>query len=554
MTHACHLFISILLALPAWAACVGGQPSSTGQPNTEDPECQLQTAGERNPGYPFDLEIYANQVLPVVTKNCATAGCHAAPNGQGNFNLWASAAPGNCEYAKTFNSIAGRVNLSSPSNSAILSAINGTDTAHPIQLQAGDPKLDALTQYIADASGRYLSDGGGGNTAPPGASPFDYNVYQTQIQPIIDTTGGVGCAGAGCHGTGAGGLTLTANPTANSTEMEANFTAVTSRMNLDDAPKSVFYLQATTAHAGGGSPVVTAQEAATILAWIQAAVVAAGDSGDDANNCPPVDRFNAGVFRQEIMPLLTGELDLNTGGAAGRTGCSAGLCHGMDRGPGTLNLDVNKSAEDNLKSFVCFVNLQTPSRSEVLACPLNQPGCRRYPHPGQAIFSGPADLNYQRILAYLYGSRIDQSPLDYAFFVRKINPIFNDPGAVEGGESGRSCSDTAACHGVSIAGQTPPNGSNFPIIPSAADDARLTFNFVSAASFVNFIDPNDSSLFLYPTNEIANTADHPLATGLPHPGGADFAVELRAGAGDPAVGGGPSSRQRRGPGQLADRR
>ncbi len=128
------------------------------------------------------------------------------------------------------------------------------------------------------------------------------------------------------------------------------------------------------------------------------------------------------------------------------------------------------------------------------------------------------------MLAYLFGSRLDSTPLDYAFFVRKINPIFNDPQAVEGGATGRTCADTAACHGVSVAGQAPPNGSNFPIIPSASDDARLTYNFVSAASFVNFIDPNDSSLFLYPTNEIANTADHPLATGLPHPGGADFAV------------------------------
>jgi hypothetical protein len=48
---------------------------------------------------------------------------------------------------------------------------------------------------------------------------------------------------------------------------------------------------------------------------------------------------------------------------------------------------------------------------------------------------------------------------------------------------------------------------------------------VSATGFVNFLNPGESSLFLYPTDEIANRAAHPFATGLPHPGGRDFAVD-----------------------------
>jgi hypothetical protein len=78
---------------------------------------------------------------------------------------------------------------------------------------------------------------------------------------------------------------------------------------------------------------------------------------------------------------------------------------------------------------------------------------------------------------------------------------------------------------VAIAGQSPPNGSDFPIIPAASGIDRLTFNFVQASGFTTFLNPTESSLFLYPTNEIANTAAHKFATGLEHPGGPDFAVD-----------------------------
>jgi hypothetical protein len=67
------------------------------------------------------------------------------------------------------------------------------------------------------------------------------------------------------------------------------------------------------------------------------------------------------------------------------------------------------------------------------------------------------------------------------------------------------------------------NGSNFPIIANSSDKQSLGFNFSSAINFTNFLTPEGSSLFLYPTNEIANLAN-PFATGLPHPGGLDFDV------------------------------
>jgi hypothetical protein len=471
------------------------------------------------------LEAYAQEVLPVLTDNCSAAGCHGAPEGSGGFTVWASAALGNCEYAKTFNSLKAFIDLAAPENSAALIAVNGDNPAHPVIYTEDDPRLTALTAYATNASERFIADGGAGDTPPPGASPFDYAVFQSTIQPILDTAEGKGCALSGCHGTGAGGLTLVANPTPDSPDMERNFIAVTARTNLQTPDASLVYLKANTRHGAGGSAVISGPEAIDMLAWIEQAKANAGDT-DQPPGCTPVDRFNAGVFRDEIFPILTGDLDLNNPGAGSQTtGCTRGPCHGQQRGPGTLYLSETLDSAANLQAFACFVDLTSPSVSQVLVCPLNDPRCSKYPHPGQSVFGGGDDLNYQRMLAYLYGSRVDATPLDFAFFVRRVNPIFNDLNAVEGGAQGRTCADTTACHGINVVGQSAPNGSNFPVLPNASDLGRLTYNFASAASFVHFVSPEDSSLFLYPTNEIANLGAHPLATGLPHPGGTDFAVD-----------------------------
>lgn len=511
----------VSLAAAALAACAQQEAG----PPTTDPECQIQVDGEQTPGYPFDLSTFADEVLPVVAANCATSGCHGPPTGQGGFTVWSTAAPGNCDYAKTFNSLAGFVDLANPANSALLVAIRGDLPTHPVQYAAEDPKLATLTAYVEDAAARYEADGGGTTPPPPGASPFDFAVYQDVIQPMLDTAEGRGCALSGCHGTGAGTLTLTANPPRDSDAMKANFAAITSRANLATPESSLVYLKATLRHGANASTVVSPDQGAALLAWIVDAKDNAGDG--TPTGCAPVERFNASVFRDEILPILRGDVDLNAPGGGNSVGCMRGPCHGQDRGPGILFLSDTLAAQDNLQNFACFVNLISPSTSEALLCPLDDPRCRRSPHPGQDIFSGADDLNYQRVLAYLYGSKVDATPLDFAFFVRRINPIFNDLQAVENGAQGRTCADTAGCHGVSVAGQAPPNGSNFPVIPNAADKGRLTFNFASAASFANFLSPEESSLFLYPTDEIANTADHPLATGLPHPGGRDFEPDSR---------------------------
>ena len=506
---------------PILIGCFGGPPDSGGDPLV-DPECQLDTKGEKSPGYPFDVDKFTTEVLPVVAQSCGAGGCHGSPTGNGGLTIWAQARPGDCDFGKTFNSVIAKIDLTTPANSRLIAAVTGGSATHPFKFPDASPQLAQLQSFVDTAAAAYAADGGG-VTPPPGPSPFDYAVYQAQVQPALDTAG---CAAVGCHGSGAAGFTLKANPAAGSADMEENFVAVTSRANLAEPANSVFYVRATVVHSGGTSRTVDATAGAQILAWIEDAKANAGDGGGGGNpTCAPLDKFNAGVFRTEILPILSGDLDLNAPGGQGRgAGCMSGACHGIDRGPGAFSLPATADPATLLQNFACFVNLTAPSSSEILACPLNDPRCRRYPHPGQDVFSGADDLNYQRLLAYLYGTKADVSPLDFAFFVRKVNPIFNDVNAVEGGAQGRTCADAIGCHGVSVAGQAPPNGSDFAIIPNASDLGRLSFNFVSATGFVNFLNPGQSSLFLYPTDEIANRAN-PLATGLPHPGGRDFDVD-----------------------------
>ena len=119
--------------------------------------------------------------------------------------------------------------------------------------------------------------------------------------------------------------------------------------------------------------------------------------------CLGVDQYDPDVFANEIMPILTGDVDLNNPGA-GYPGCAREACHGFNRGPGGLFLDESDTAMNNLSRFACFVDLTDPPASQVLVCPLGLEGCVRPSHPGADVFSGVDDLNYQRLLSYLMDS------------------------------------------------------------------------------------------------------------------------------------------------------
>ncbi len=386
-------------------------------------------------------------------------------------------------------------------------------------------------------------DTGAGWTDAGGASSFDYAAFQSTIQPILDTAAGKGCTAAACHGAagGQGGFALTRQPAAGSPEMQANFDAVKALCDPAVPDQSLFYLQATTSHDGGLSAVVSQVQAGTILTWIQHASPAgappppsAPDAGTDAGSdagaaagsgCLPASAFNLALYTSTIQPILFGTRDYNLapGQPVANNGCARTTCHGSTTNP--LNISPSNTPAQNLAHVACFVNAANPSASPILLCPLNDPGCPKNPHPGQDVFASQQDLNYQRIASWLYSGQGTSSPLDLAFFARQVAPIFTDPssGGINGGQ--RTCADTTSCHGVSAVGQAPPNLSNFGILATASTKAGFEANYWSAASFANFFTPTGSELFLFPTNLVASTVNQPYATGLPHPGGLDFAPD-----------------------------
>jgi hypothetical protein len=491
--------------------------------NQNDPACTIAADQQHSPGWPFSLDSFKSNVLPTLTQTCATAGCHAAPNGSAGYTAWADAAPGNCSYAKTFTAFIKKVDLTNPTNSAVYVAITGGDPSHPVKLDKADPKATAILSFIQAAA---MTSSGPVQTSPPptSANPFDYTVFQSTIQPILDTAAGKGCTNANCHGAGIAGVKIVATPAQNSTDMQANFNLITSICNLQAPDQSKFYLQATTLHGSGQSAVVSSAQAQSILTWIQTAQKNAGSTGGGGSspNCVAASNFNADVFQSDIEPILFGTLDLNNPGVnRTTTGCSRSGCHGDNRTGGAFVLQQTATTATNLQNFACFVNIANPTSSPILTCPENSPLCPKTPHPGQNVFlPGNTDLNYQRILSYIYSAKTASSPLDFAFFVRQINPIFQDVNSVQAGAQNRTCADFS-CHGVSAAGQPAPNGSVFPIL-TGSDKTSLLVNFATAANFTNFISPKGSSLFLFPTDDIANAA-LPFATGLHHPGGLDFA-------------------------------
>lgn len=475
--------------------------------------CQIKAAVEGTPGYPFNVQQFRDEIWPDLQGSCGLSGCHLAPNGAGAnpYNIWPASDP-TCPDVQSFNAFYDRVDFrTNVSNSVILRNMDGSVAIHP-------PFVDSplLPKFRAFIQAGFDEFGGGGDFA----GYFDADVYAAQIQPLLDAQG---CTNAGCHDKTAvaGNLGLHPNPAVGSAEMDENFKTMTTYVSQNDpsAEQTTLYFRASDQHR---FVTFNADGLNALKGWIQDALDKIGGPDNNPVICAPDAKFNAGVFRDEIKPLLEGRVDYNDiDSGRTSTGCARSECHGRNRGAGTFYLDPQGTPEQQIDSLRCFVDLQNPSASQVLLCPLKLRGCNKNPHPGDDIFFGVDDLNYQKLLSFIYATENGNTPLDFAFFVRKINPIFNDINAVQDGALGLTCA-SSGCH--RSVGGIADNGSNFPIFPEATDPADLFTNFIASANFTFFPQADQSSLFLYPTNEVANK-DNPLATGLQHPGGECFAVD-----------------------------
>lgn len=499
----------LVIAGAAWAAWLGlggcGQEPEP-PPSTPPPAgCVLDAPAEKSPGYPFDPQMFRNDVWPVLAGSCMGSGCHDGPNGIGSFSVWA-VSDDDCDFVNTFNQVAAKTDLlNAPANSRVYVAVAGSKPGH-ISLSAKPDDLETILDYVTKAYETKQNDN-------PTKVNFDFARYQTEVDPLFEKNG---CLTSGCHNPEdkAGGFFLELEAPLDSDAMEANFDAVKTRVEVNSgkagAEQSVIYARTQKIHVNAG---FTEEDADTLLAWIQDALP---DEVKPPTTCTDAARFNVGVFGAEIMPVLEGRVDLNDRDGGTSTGCTRSTCHGTPGAGGKLFLDPDAAPAENLERFACFVNLDNPSASAILACPLDLASCPTSGgHKGEDIFAGVTDLNYQRILSYLYAGT-SNSPLDFAFYARKIDPLFNDEDAVQDGALGLTCASTQGCHGVVSATQPPPNRSNFPIIAESTDEADLRLNYAAASNFTHFQQADQSALFLYPTNEIANV-DNPLGTGLDHP-------------------------------------
>lgn len=256
------------IALPACSLYFEQDPGAGDGPPT--PTCELHAPNASIPGYPFDFTYYVQVVWPLTQRGCASSGgCHDARDGfSRGFEVWPEDG-GPCSINRSFNALYDHSDFRvRPENSLVLLALDGSLPTHPVQPGRGSEDYEVLHDFIEQAWSRYRGD-------PTPSIFFDLEVFQSEIQPMLD---GSGCTALGCHElfTTSNDLGLYPRPPPDSTEMYVNFDAVTRFVDFSLWPEqSSLYAQATNWH--GGSAV---SDPAALLAWITDAFENSSITGD----------------------------------------------------------------------------------------------------------------------------------------------------------------------------------------------------------------------------------------------------------------------------------
>lgn len=504
----CALTSALLLVVVTGCSDPPGAPDAA--PVLQN--CTLALPVERSPGAPFDVAAFRERVWPVLAGRCGSTdgGCHA-PGNPSAFTVW-SAGPEPCRWIETFNALRVNTDLrNAPQNSRALTAIDGTQRAHPLVLEADDPLLVLLRGQIDDAFARWNVNG-------KGEGPhvyFDPAVYADTVQPALDAAG---CSATGCHDiqARAGDLGLHPAPAAGSAELTANFRRVTRFVDLGmkSAVSTRLHVRATDGH--GGAALDQAGSAA-LAAWIQDALDRVDDGDPVTASCIEAARLDFAAFDQHVAPMLQGLINLEHATRGGsNVSCSQAECHGRDRGVGTYRANLFPSLQrdpvPSFESYRCFSDPEEPRASQLLACAFDEPACLTGPH----VIAWPErhqDGNIMRLLGYLHASNEATALLDFAYFARRVNPIFDDPALA--GPDGLTCA-MAGCHGFSGALGALLPASDMALVRDAEAPEDLFFNFAAAARFVNTAAPEQSTLLRYAARDVLP------GTGLQHPGEAGF--------------------------------
>ena len=286
-------------------------------------------------------------------------------------------------------------------------------------------------------------------------------VFETTIQPILDTAGGTGARTRRATAPRPGSA---GSPSRGRRRREARRCRRTSRRSRRSATsqvpdQSLFYIQATNDH--GGIAVSQAQgDADPRLDPAHGAVADRADRDGGSRNrsdagarvrraapAPTSPRyFNLDYFAAEIQPILFGTRQLQPGAGPAR------------RERQLRALDLPRLADEPAEPLPEQLSgdqppqlrlLRQPGEPELvadLAVPAQRPPrCTvpNGPHPGQDVFSSEQDLNYQRVASWLYsaqppssapaGTQGAASPLDFAWFARQVGHHLRRPGVRRGG-------------------------------------------------------------------------------------------------------------------------
>jgi hypothetical protein len=480
--------------------------------------CSVDPSSTSYPPYPFDYARFTSSIVPLIVNGKTQTGtpcinCHAA--GSQPFGIPADASDP-CTAQTLFTELVGatapacnadsggRVRLDDVASSKILARfVAGAANGHnggAWFASTSDGNYLALFNFINDAKTK-------GCSPTTTTCNYDQAAFNTKVAPVLDSKK---CGQSGCHIPGGGRIFIWSQMATDPAVQQQNLMAFKTYASLDDPPSSpiLHYGLGENNHTGGTLWMMGDQSYTAILDFIQSTAQGCGPITPDAlcpngNPAPDVTAINVRAFARFLWPTVLGPSSVIQTSA----GCGENSCHGNavpKANPAGLRLrdpdlycqafgsDPDCQAPDketvihteNVRQLMCLTNAQTPLRSPILTCPLGlgPPDC---PIDHSLMGGGQrftqTDANYLALANFVYSTRGNLGVHDDVFYTRVLVPEFTST-QFTNGAAVRSCGQQG-CH--------VPGGD-----PLFDDPSHMA----SASIFLDFFNPKQSGLFLFPTD------------------------------------------------------
>ena len=275
----------------------------------------------------------------------------------------------------------------------------------------------AITAVIVQANSSLVLGQGRGGAAPQGntmasASPLDFEVFKTKVQPILTSPRKGNARCMACHSRGGGNAYLEPMTPGSTTytdeQSRRNFERV-SRLVVPGEPlKSILLTNPLATEAGGshwhgGGKHWQSQDSPewqTLAAWVKTRAAAPAAATTAAAGAKPALNFE--VFRTKVQPILTSP-------RKGNARCMA--CH--SRGGGNAYLEpmtpgsTTYSDEQSRRNFERVSRLVTPGeplKSILLTNPLATEAGGSHWHGGGKHWQSQDNPEWQTLAAWVRGT------------------------------------------------------------------------------------------------------------------------------------------------------